>query len=249
MRFGIAATSRVTGNILRTLVAEKAAEQGVRLAEDAVVCYGVGQRGTRVLNGNCSAQNKLEQARALQEGLGPGALEVVTDVPSPFVPLLSRKIVHSRGRDIGVVLEPWQVAPRLASGADFFTKYVPSVREFRVWIYRKRHLGTYEKVLRRPEVFTRLGRNFANGFDFSKLDNDSVPQNLKDICIRAISVLDLDFGAVDLIQREDGSYCVLEVNTAPGVSDSHRAVIQQLAKRIVRWAANGYPERTANGQG
>lgn len=256
MNFHIARTAATTGNILRTLVQQQLAEQGIRDRTDAQICYGVGTNGNApALNANCSRYNKLEQTRRLREGLGPGGLAVfdtvaqaVAHLESGGRPLFARDLVHSRGRDIKLVLEPWQVAPVMAAGAAFFTVHEPSVREFRVWVYRKRHLGTYEKVLRRPEECKRLGRNYANGFDFSGVENDNVPEALKDIARRAIRVLDLDFGAVDILQAADGRYVVLEVNSAPGVSDERRKVIQGLAKRIVRWVANDCPRAATLGE-
>lgn len=244
MNFHVAAASSVTGELLRNLVNPELP----RNTETMHVCYGVGRAGDRTLNGNCSALNKMQQAVALKEGLGLGALDIFTTVAEAEnavrrTPLFARSLVHSRGRDIKLALEPWQIRPLIASGSRFFTSHVPSQREFRVWTYRNRHLGTYEKILRRPEDCKRLGRNYDNGFDFSGIENPDVPEALKDISRRAIAALDLDFGAVDILQNTAGGYVVLEVNSAPGVSNERRRVIQALAHRIIRWAENGCPTR------
>lgn len=248
MHFHIARTASTTGNLLQTMVSEQLTGN----TDGMHVCYGAGVVGAQVLNGNCSRYSKLEQAKMLQEGLGPGALTIYDTAEAAEnalrtrnIPLFARDLVHSRGRDIKVVLEGWQVRPLLSAGAAFFTEHVPSEREYRVWAYRNRHLGTYEKVLRRLLDCKRLGRNYGNGFDFSGIENDQVPEALKQTARDGLRVLGLDFGAVDVIQRLDGSYCILEVNSAPGVSDERRKVIVGLAKRIVRWAANGCPAREA----
>lgn len=250
MRFLIAKTSLTTGNILERLVKQGLQEAGIAEPPTAIICYG---RSTPLgdvpaLNARCSLLDKMEQGQRLFERMPDNALPIC--VPpfreytafAPF-PWLARKRVHSRGRDIMPVLESWQIAARIAAGAEFFTPYLPSIREFRTWVYRKRHLGTYEKMLTEPERFTKLGRNRANGFTFSHRESDSVPQPLKEVACRAVAVLDLDFGAVDILETPDHQYKVLEVNSAPGVSDEHRRVIQGLAHRIVRWVANGCPER------
>lgn len=251
MNFRIAATSRNTGELLQTLVLASAREQGVTLG-DSSVSYGVGYTGPLPsLNGRCSTHDKEQQTRLLFEGLGPGALTYVSAAEArnwptrgtEGFPFLSRRTVHSRGRDIGVVLEPWQFVPRLAAGASFFTAYEPSVREFRIWMYRNRHLGSYEKALDRPEQFVRVGRNYGNGFSFNHMEADTVTAPMRELAARAVATLGLDFGAVDMLQRPDGSFCVLEVNSAPGVAHERRAVINNLAHRIVRWAANGFPAR------
>jgi len=72
------------------------------------------------------------------------------------------------------------MAPRMLLAPDFFTKYVPSVRRVRVWIYRKRHLGTYEEVLRRPESHAVGKLTFKNGFGlFSNWTMIRYPISLK----------------------------------------------------------------------
>lgn len=248
MNFHIARAAATTGRLLQTLVDANLRQEGIKIP-DVEICYGVGYNGPHpALNASCSRYNKLEQAKLLREGLGLGGLIVLTDPleaerQAAHSPMFARTLVHSKGRDIRVVLEPWQVRPLLAAGSAFFTVHEPSVREFRTWVYRKRHLGTYEKALTRPQDCKRLGRNYDNGFDFNGVDNDAVPEALKEISRKAIALLGLDFGAVDLLQRADGSYCVLEVNSAPGVSHERRRVIQGLATRVSRWIVNGCPAR------
>lgn len=251
MQFHIAGAASTTGNLLQTLVLENLRTEGVVVPDNVDISYGVGYNGAnRSLNGKCSQHNKLEQAKLLQEGLGLGSLKVFTDVPAATRhllagngPLFARTLVHSKGRDIKIALEPWQLQPLLTAGSAFFTAHEPSVREFRTWVYRKRHLGSYEKVLTRPRDCTRLGRNYENGFDFNGIENDQVPRALKDIARQAVAILKLDFGAVDTLMAPDGHFVVLEVNSAPGVSHERRRVITGLAHRISRWIVNGCPAR------
>lgn len=251
MNFRVAKTASKTGTLLRQLVTEEATKTGVVLPADVEICYGVGYTGpNKALNGTCSRSNKLEQALMLRIALGERALEVFNDAVSAKQylglgrgALFARDVVHSRGRDIKLALEEWQVEPLIAGGTGFFTAHVPSIREFRVWGYRNRHLGTYEKVLTRPADCRKLGRNYANGFDFNGIENENVPAGLKDLCKDSLAALELDFGAVDALQKADGTFVVLEVNSAPGVAHERRRVITGLATRIVRWVANGCPNR------
>ena len=189
----------------------------------------------------------MQQGFRLRERMGENAIRIMgAEEAVAYVrggPVLGRTTSHTQGRDITVCLEPWQVQERFTSGvANFFTPYYPSDTEYRVWVYRRRHLGTYEKVLRRKEAFKKLGRNYHNGFDFSFRDSEGIPEALKETARNAIAALNLDFGAVDILKCGD-RYVVLEVNSAPGVSDERRNVINRLAHRIVRWAANGCPRR------
>jgi glutathione synthase/RimK-type ligase-like ATP-grasp enzyme len=55
---------------------------------------------------------------------------------------------------------------------------------------------------------------------------------MREIAAAAVTALGLDFGAVDLAQRPDGTLFVLEVNRAPGV-EAGTAVAY--AQAIQRW--------------
>jgi hypothetical protein len=240
MEFRIARAGSLTGRLLMELVGD--------VDVDAVVCYGMGYSGSLPsLNRNAGRLNKLEQARRLHEVL-PGnlsirpmeyaeALERVTRGKM----VLGRSLSHTQGKDIIPLVEPWQVEASIGS-CDFYTQYVYSSGEYRTWVYRNRHLGTYRKVITRPSAFKRFGRNFANGFTFERVENDQVPESIKNLARSAVRALDLDFGAVDLLV-EGTDAMVLEVNAAPGVQDERRRVIQGLAHRIRRWAENGCPGR------
>lgn len=242
MEFRIATAGRKTGLVLQQLVGPNPV--------DAVVCYGSPYSGSLpALNANCGRLNKLEQAQRLTEGLGARAIACLTfdqavGFEDHYPAILGRKLQHSQGKDIVPILESWQLEATRGT-CDFYTPYTSSVGEFRTWVYRNRHLGTYKKVLTYPEQFKRLGRNYKNGFRFQRVDNNDVPEEVKDLSRRAVRTLSLDFGAVDLLELRDGGHLVLEVNSAPGVADSRRAVINNLAHRIQRWAANGCPRREA----
>jgi hypothetical protein len=250
MMFHIAKAAVPTGNLLKQLVEAELLETKLKMPANVEICYGVGYNGTnKVLNGNCSKHNKMSQAQILRRSLGERALDIldsqraVAHFAAGGGPLFARNITHTKGRDIKIALEAWQVQPLVQCGTGFFTPHIPSVREFRTWGYRGYHLGTYEKALTRPAECRKLGRNYANGFDFNGIENENVPDGLKAICRDALYALGLDFGAVDTLQRADGTYVVLEVNSAPGVAHERRRVITGLAHRIVRWIASDCPAR------
>lgn len=238
MDFRIAPAARITGGLLQDLVS---AELGDSAA--SVVCYGSGYSGSLpALNAKCSRLNKYQQAIALREALGSEAVEPLTyeGAWETGFPLLGRKARHTKGKDIRLVMEPYQLEA-LETVSDFFVPYQCSMYEWRTWVYRKRHLGSYRKVLADPEAMRRIGRNHENGFRFERVELADVPEPVKNLARQAISVLQLDFGAVDILEVTPTQFIVLEVNTAPGVADARRVVIQKLAHRIVRWAESGFP--------
>jgi RimK-like ATP-grasp domain len=250
MNFRIARAAGKTGRLLERLVDQ---QYPFHERPNAIVCYGQGYSGPLpALNRNCNRLNKLEQAQRLVEGLGAQAVPVM-DYEQALVtveqwPVLGRKVQHAQGRDIVPLLERWMVEGTQGQH-DFYTPYIHSATEYRTWIYRNRHLGTYMKVLTYPEKFKRIGRNHKNGFTFMRMANDDVHPGIKELAKKAVRSLDLDFGGVDIINADDGvgndepSFMVLEVNSAPGVNDERRQVIKALAHRVIRWAAAGCPER------
>lgn len=243
-------TARVLAKLLQ--------DNDVTLTEgqaDGHVCWGAGaDYGSRGLNNTASRYNKLEQLQVLaRAGIQTVPVVLPSEIPMlmrrgtdfPFtVPLLARKLAHHGGTDIRYCKGTKSARVALGKGRAFFTRFVPSDTEFRVWVYRKRHLGTYEKVLAHPEMKHRMvGRNYKNGYAFTLVQEASIPRDAVSLALQSIAALGLDFGAVDILRGRDGHSYVLEVNTAPGVEGEGRQVIQSLAKRIAAWEKKGFPER------
>jgi glutathione synthase/RimK-type ligase-like ATP-grasp enzyme len=238
-----------TANILSQLLLKEGVQLGYGEAK-GVVCWGAGNpvAGPRILNANCSAFNKLTQLKQLAAA-GITIVPIVETIPlwmhgrNPIFPILARKRNHVAGRDIILCRSPKGCRKALARGRAYFTRFIPSSTEFRVWVYRKRHLGTYEKVLKYPWKKKGVNRNYHNGYAFDLVKEAALPREAITIAIKAIAALGLDFGGVDILRGKDGHFYVLEVNTAPGVEGEGRQAIQLLAHRIARWEAAGYPAR------
>ena len=249
-----------TGRALRDLLRERNVYRepytrsiplpGDRPAE-AVVCYGVPYTGPLpCLNGNAGRFDKFRQFVELRSR-GVRTVDyyvpsMAEQLPQEDYPLLGRQFSHHGGRDITVAFQPQDIEWRARAGADFFTRYLPNTQELRIWIFRRRLKGAYEKVMVRPEQYRRIGRNYANGFAFQRVASGEVPQGAVDLAASAVQNLDLDFGAVDMVRGMDGQYYVLEVNTAPGVESTIRQGLVGLADSIERWARNGYPRRNGD---
>jgi hypothetical protein len=217
------------------------------LRGDGVVCWGTGYSGELpALNRQASRYNKLEQLRVLRDAdiLTVPFFErnALPTRPEDY-PLLGRQLRHHGGRDIVQIMQPADAA---LVHADFYTRYVPRQTEFRTWVYRRRHLGTYEKVLAHPERYRRIGANFRNGFAFRLVPSEAVPEELRDIGSRVIDALGLDFGAVDILRGIDGRHYVLENNTAPGTEGEDRFALRGLAQKIQRWSQLGMPRRNGD---
>ena len=241
--------------MVRVEISDAASETGALLVEmltrkgvyddrsNATVCYGVRaysvKARTHMLNGNCMS-NKVKRMVAMADaGVRLVPWFKGEDIPEDFsFPALARRMTGHGGTDIVPVFEPKEVPWRIRSGWDWFSSYIPTKTEYRVWVYRGECLDVYEKVMNRPDSYKYIGRNFRNGFDFEPCvkPKDAVSQG-----VQAIHALGLDFGAVDMLRGEDGKIYVLEVNTAPGVIKSGaQKTLAKLTDRIVEWDTNGY---------
>src|SRR6266850_1701893 len=254
-RAGVGETGSMTRLLKRTLEAMGTGEVLINPADmprDAVqVSYGVNLRQSRVptMNQQAGVLSKLEQMTAMQArgvSIVPTATiaqmrEMIAHYgvnAGNFGIWLGRKLDHTQGKDIMTVFQPEEVEWRVAAGAAFFTQYVPIAREFRVWSYRRRHMGTYEKRMARPAEYSRLGRSAHNGFGFYIVRSEDVPRGAVEQAKMAVEALDLDYGAADIIEGKDGRFYVLEVNTAPGIEGTERAVLRAWCEHIMRWSRN-----------
>lgn len=237
LQFKIAEGFGPTGQLLRKLAGAGHA------TPTGVVCWGRGYNGTEpTLNARAGAANKLQQLQKFQDAgiLTPKFWTKVPTEPSDF-PVLGRTLHHHGGRDIALLMQP---ADATWANSDYFMRYVPRETEYRVWVYRRRHLGTYQKV--QTKASNRIGANHRNGFSFQLLNSDNVPEGLRDLAAKAVDCLGLDFGAVDVLKGVDGKYYVLETNSAPGVEGENRQVIQALATKIRNWDRLGFPKRNGS---
>lgn len=256
MEFRVARAARITGEMLERLVHQQLADQNIP-EPDCVICYGSGYSGNLPsLNAACTRLNKLEQVRRVHQAIPDASLSAgLLTEGGIILPVVARKIRHSKGKDIIVCRTQRDIQRAIRRGRQYYTPLVESQTEYRVWVYRNRILAVYEKRLTEPELNTKFGRNRQNGWTFHALESAAIPDNVRHAARDSVAALGLDFGAVDVLGTVRGgngvvggsgvvAATVLEVNSAPGISDEHRTAIVKLVHRIVRWCANGCPART-----
>jgi len=204
----------------------------------ATVCYGLSSRNRPALNHSCQS-DKITRMRAMNNaGIRTVPWFDAKRVPANVqFPILARKMYGMGGKDIATIFQREEIDWRIAAGWDWFSEYVPVARELRCWVYRDEVLDTFEKVMRRPQDYTKIGRNFGNGFEFELVGEHTEAYKAS---IETLRALGLDFGAIDLLVGKDGLTYVLEANTAPGVIRSGaQATLGKFADRIVNWLQNG----------
>jgi RimK-like ATP-grasp domain len=104
--------------------------------------------------------------------------------------------------------------------APLYTKYIPKTAEFRVHVFKGEVIDYIEKKKKlegqRDATFNKYISSINCGWVFSRTNVRDIPE-VRQIAIRAVAALGLDFGAVDIVFA-DGLPYVLECNTAPGLS-------------------------------
>lgn len=229
----IADCSRETGSLLT----EYMEERGVIITSQTtnVISYGVHKRGA--LNGVCGRGKIFNMKRMEERGVRTVPWFEGDNIPRNFsFPLLARKTHGYGGKDLIPVFQPEEITWRIASGWDWFSQYIPIQQEYRCWIFRDHCLDVYKKVMNRPNEYKYIGRNFRNGFDFQLVNGE---EDVVNEAIKAVSALDLDFAAIDLLRGKDGLVYVLETNTAPGaIKSGAQKTLGKLADCMVEWLEN-----------
>lgn len=113
--------------------------------------------------------------------------------------------------------------PKSFVKAPLYTKYIPKQDEYRVHVVDKKVIDIQRKALRNGWVeehgddVNYKVRNLANGFVYIRQDVNP-PKQVAEEAIKAMAVVGLDFGAIDIIFNEKRSAAyILEINTAPGL--------------------------------
>lgn len=232
-----------TGRLLAEMLRERGLLNG---PVKGIVNYGYqgDGRGLPTLNSNAGRQNKYEELVKLDEA-GVRTIPFSNNALDLAPPIFGRKYHHTRGKDIFIYgVRPLLRGDRLS---DYYTQMVAKTREYRVWSFRGKHLATYEKTLTYPNKLGRRGRsrdvwNWENGYAYDFVRPEDSATKLKNLSADAVSALELDFGAVDVVEDAAHRFYVLEVNTAPGVQD-RRQGFTSLVNCIEKWATNGFKER------
>lgn len=121
--------------------------------------------------------------------------------------------------------------------APLYTKYIPKDAEYRIHVVAGQVIDQQRKVLRSTvdqDTANWSVRNTANGFVFQR-NGITVPDDVRDQALRAVEILGLDFGAVDVVwnRRRNKAY-VLEVNTAPGIEGTSVTSYANAFKALTR---------------
>lgn len=115
--------------------------------------------------------------------------------------------------------------------APLYTLFFDKVREYRVHATRTSVFDYQAKLKRNGQDADPYIYNHSHGRVFCR-NNIELPEAVAEASIAAIAALDLDFGAVDIVESEEGMVAVLEVNTSPSLEgqtlDSYTRMVRSL---------------------
>lgn len=149
----------------------------------------------------------------------------------PAVPAqtwLPRKNNHVGGNDL--------LADTL-NAPDFYSKKENITEEYRLHMFLGKSIRAGKKIQRptRPDGRTaphQWIRSFDAGWVIDYTGFESTKE-MRELAASALTALGLDFGAVDIGRKSDGTLIVLEVNRAPGVEGG---TVEAYAKKIIAWS-------------
>lgn len=171
-----------------------------------------------------NASNKIKTFRILQES-GVAIPEYTNDIQ--VVRNWTGSVVYGRAKLTGHSGEGIDIfRPELYEidipNYPLYTKAIENHGEYRVHVVNGEVIAYTKKKRPRGSIATDEQlqiRNLDNGWIFSGLNLRRL-ERIEELAISAVSALELDFGAVDIIKDENGDVYVLEVNTSPGLSPS-----------------------------
>jgi len=118
--------------------------------------------------------------------------------------------------------------------ASFYTKgVVGQTTEYRVNVFKDECISYQKKVkVSGRDDHDPLVRTTEGGWGFEVVEQHSVPSRVDAEAVAAVNALGLDFGGVDVICLSGGIVRVLEVNTAPHLTDYSAT---KLANALNEW--------------
>lgn len=209
-------------------------EDAVKLKEAGVPTVEVSrtrpQAGTRTIPLTYTGELRFQNATREQIRARIRELEEIAARPDQTLPgaeWLGRRFNHVGGSDL---LHP-PVQP------DYWSRREKLTDEFRLHIFNGKSIRAGQKVhvdLDGRPIHEWI-RSLEGGWRI-KYDDFGSTKRMRELATKAVKALGLDFGAVDLAKREDGTLIVLEVNRAPGLEGNTITAYADAIKGVLEGA-------------
>ena len=134
------------------------------------------------------------------------------------LPLVAKEISSQRGEGVYLITKKEEFLEILFKNPDknfIFQKYVPAKEEYRVLVLGQT-VGAFER--KTPTVKGEFRSNVSLGAKEDFLDVGSIPEDFKQISLKAAKILGIEIAGVDILVDESGKPWILEVNRGPGIT-------------------------------
>jgi glutathione synthase/RimK-type ligase-like ATP-grasp enzyme len=178
-----------------------------------------------------------------RQTLRDAGLSVLKENESKF-PVIGRPRKHKAGKDFWVCNNEQEVWEAILKGAAYFARYYPKQNEYRVHVAGERVLLMSVKEGDKTQLIWNKRRS---NFNFRHLRrsvwlNDPLLRRIARNAKKAVKVIGLDFGAVDVMSDAGqgwNSFVISEINTAPSLSPLALEKYINYFKKSMREEDNG----------
>lgn len=197
------------------------------------------------------SNKRLQLTRMRAAGVPtPASVEYPAILPGEL-PVVARTDHHRAGSGFWLCNDANEIEDALTQGATHLMEFIENAREFRVHIVNGKSIKLTEKLYVDHEVDPDTPgvnvRSHANGWHQLSPGPGAHRKTLRKHAKHAVSALGLTFGAVDILMRTDElhedvngrpdpitEFYVLEVNTAPALTDPNTDTCERYAQAFAR---------------
>lgn len=170
------------------------------------------------------ASNKLHTFQTLQEGglrnytpqFSTDRFDAVEWAEKGRIVVCRTALTGHSGEGIVLAENEEEIVP-----APLYTQYIKKTKEWRVHCTHDEVFFVQRKARKREVPDDQVNwkiRNHQNGFIYAHNEGEPIANIARLLAMKAVQALGLDFGAVDIIETANGSFFILEVNTACGLT-------------------------------
>jgi len=234
-RYGISKSARLLSKYLEVKMLLVTGSRFVGKSSDVVINWGNGKsngignaRQINKLHNVQLASNKLRTLETLQEaGVRVPYHSIHKNEFSLTSVLYGRSELYGHSGS-GIYVGTRDEIP----DCPLYVLAIDKVAEYRAIVVGNEVVDFKKKKKKRGEEYNTHVWNLDGGYIFARNDFDK-PMGANMLGISAVSALGLDFGAVDIIEDEEGVLYVLEVNTAFGIEGQTLALVGDKLKELI----------------
>lgn len=193
--------------------------------------------------------NKIKTFERLNDGTGTLGCPVFStskefaEALLHVTPICARTSVEGKDGEGLTIVYPGSPVPP----AKLYTIFYKAAAEYRVSVCRRPSDKTgdpdkdytafaVQKKIRVPgkDHYDDNIKTSSNGYGMHLLSEHEIPKGLRPLARRIMNALGYDFGGLDIIEKEDGSFIFLEINSSPELTptliDGYSKHIKALVK-------------------